>query len=103
MVSLSDTQLAAVMDAARTVPVEKRSIYLQRIAARLALRGRGRFTDGDVSDVGADRLGTPTGGSELLAAAPAIQNNNPDHGCDHQRAATLAMIQSLADLVMRTI
>src|SRR5262249_60093216 len=21
-----------------------------------------------------------------LLAAPAIQNNNPDHGCDHQRA-----------------
>ena len=35
---------------ARTLPVEKRSIYLQRIAAMLALRGR-RFNDGDVADV----------------------------------------------------
>jgi hypothetical protein len=39
------------MSAARLVPVEKRDIFLQRIAAMLALRGRGRFTDTDVADV----------------------------------------------------
>ena len=39
------------MDAARTVPIEKRDLYLQRIAAMLAIRGRGRFTDTDVTDV----------------------------------------------------
>jgi hypothetical protein len=33
------------------LPVEKRDIFLQRIAAMLALRGRGRFTDTDVADV----------------------------------------------------
>jgi hypothetical protein len=38
-------------------------------------------------EIGANRLGASAGGlsSELLAA-PAIQNNNPDHDCDYQRA-----------------
>jgi hypothetical protein len=45
MIDLTDTQLAIVMAAARVLPVEKRDIFLQRIAAMLALRGRGRFTD----------------------------------------------------------
>jgi hypothetical protein len=48
---LTDTQLAAVMDTARTLPVEKRDVYLQRIGAMLTQRGRGRFTDTDVADV----------------------------------------------------
>ena len=39
------------MDAARTLPVEKRSVYLQRIAAQLALRGHGHFRDSDIQDV----------------------------------------------------
>ena len=39
------------MDMARTLPVEKRDVYLQRIAAMLVLRGRGRFNDADVADV----------------------------------------------------
>ena len=51
MLGLTDTQLAAVMDAARLLPVEKRSIYLQRIAAMLTVRGRGHFNDSDVTDV----------------------------------------------------
>jgi hypothetical protein len=29
----------------------KRDVFLQRIAAMLALRGRGHFTDADVTDV----------------------------------------------------
>jgi hypothetical protein len=37
------------MGAARVLPVEKRDIFLQRIAAMLALRGR--LTDTDVADV----------------------------------------------------
>ena len=45
---LTDYQL---MNAARSIPVEKRDTLLQRIAAMLALRGRGRFTDTDVADV----------------------------------------------------
>jgi hypothetical protein len=54
MVSLSDSQLTAVMDAARTLPIEKRSIYLERAGAMLALRIRGRdriVSDADVADV----------------------------------------------------
>ena len=39
------------MGAARGLPVEKCDIFLQRIAAMLALRGYGRFTDTDVADV----------------------------------------------------
>ena len=39
------------MGAAHTVPVEKRDLYLQRIAAMLAVRGRGHFGDADVADV----------------------------------------------------
>ena len=39
------------MDAARTLPVEKRDLYLRRIAAMLALRGHGHFVDSDVQEV----------------------------------------------------
>jgi hypothetical protein len=52
MVSLTDSQLAAVMDAARPLPVEKRDVYLRRIAAMLILRGGyGHYDDADVTDV----------------------------------------------------
>jgi hypothetical protein len=49
MISLSDQQLRTVMLAARTVPVEKRSQFLERVAAMLKLRGR--VADDDVTDV----------------------------------------------------
>ena len=39
------------MDMARTLPVEKRDLYLQRIAAMLTMRGRGHFNDSSVTDV----------------------------------------------------
>ena len=51
MLGLTDNQLRTVMEAAAAVPIEKRDLYLQRIAAMLAIRGRGRFTDTDVTDV----------------------------------------------------
>ena len=51
MLGLTDYQLKIVMAAARSVLVEKRDVYLQRIAAMLALRGHGRFTDTDVGEV----------------------------------------------------
>ena len=51
MIGLTDTQLGIVMGAARLVPVEKRDTFLQRIAAMLALRGRGRFTDTDLAQL----------------------------------------------------
>ena len=44
MIGLTNIQLKIVMNAARLLPVEKRDIFLQRIAAMLAVRGRGRFT-----------------------------------------------------------
>jgi hypothetical protein len=46
--SLTDQQLKAVTDAAQAVPVEKRAIFLERIAAMLKFRGR---SDADVADV----------------------------------------------------
>jgi hypothetical protein len=50
MISLNDAQLKIVMAAASHVPIEKRAQFLERIAAMLALRGRGHFTDSDVGD-----------------------------------------------------
>ena len=47
MLALSDDQLALVMTAAGSVPVEKRSVFLERVAARLQLRGF-HFTDADL-------------------------------------------------------
>jgi hypothetical protein len=38
MFALTDTQLEIVMVAAGSVPVEKRSVFLERVAARLRLR-----------------------------------------------------------------
>jgi hypothetical protein len=52
MISLSDRQLGIVMEAAKALPPEKRSIYLERVAAMLRLRRHGkRFADDDVADV----------------------------------------------------
>ena len=50
MVSLTDSQLVAIMNAARLVPVERRDIFLQRCGAMLRVRGA-IFTDCDVADV----------------------------------------------------
>jgi hypothetical protein len=47
MLALSDEQLRIVMTAAGGVPVEKRSVFLERVAARLRLHGP-RFTDADL-------------------------------------------------------
>jgi hypothetical protein len=48
MLALSDDQLAVVMTAASGLPVEKRSAFLERVAARLQLLGS--FTDLDLDD-----------------------------------------------------
>jgi hypothetical protein len=54
VIALSDRQLAIVMEAAKPLPPEKRSIYLERVDAMLRLRRRGKhFDDGDVIDVAA--------------------------------------------------
>jgi hypothetical protein len=49
MIALSDHQLEIVMTAANGVPVERRSIFLERCGAMLRMRGR--FSDDDVADV----------------------------------------------------
>ena len=47
MFALSDDQLALVMTAAGGLPMEKRSVFLERVAARLRLHGP-HFTDADL-------------------------------------------------------
>jgi hypothetical protein len=51
MLALSDSQLRTLMTSAADIPPEKRSMFLERVAAMLAMRGRGHFDDGDVADV----------------------------------------------------
>ena len=46
MISLSDAQLRTIMAVAGTLDQDKRSTFLQRIAAQLEQRGR--FSDDDV-------------------------------------------------------
>jgi hypothetical protein len=65
MISLSDRQLDIVSQAARALPVEKRSDYLQRIAGDLAVRHGHRFTDADVSEAAQAAL------ASLVQHAPA--------------------------------
>ena len=48
MFALTDAQLEIVMVAASSAPVEKRSIFLERVAARLRLHGP-RFTAADLN------------------------------------------------------
>ena len=48
MLALSDDQLATVMTAASSLSVEKRSTFLEGVAACLQLRGP-RFTDADLN------------------------------------------------------
>jgi hypothetical protein len=47
MLALNDSQLELVMAAAGSLSVEKRSTFLERVAARLQIRGP-RFTDADL-------------------------------------------------------
>jgi hypothetical protein len=46
MLALNDAQLQIVMTTAGSLPIEKRAIFLERVAAKLLLRGP-RFTDAD--------------------------------------------------------
>ena len=47
MIALTDQQLQIVMHAARGLPIDKRDVFLQRIAA--ALQRPRHFDDGDVA------------------------------------------------------
>jgi hypothetical protein len=47
---LNAHQRKFVMDTARLMPVEKRDLYLRRLAAMLRLRG-GHFADADVAEI----------------------------------------------------
>ena len=49
MLGLTDAQLEIITTAANAVPVERRSVFLERVGAMLKVRGR--FSDADVSDV----------------------------------------------------
>ena len=49
MIALSDHQLEIVVTAANAVPVERRSVFLERCGAMLRMRRR--FTDTDVAEV----------------------------------------------------
>ena len=51
MIGLTDTQLKIVMKRSACAAGREARKFLQRIAAMLALRGRGRFTDTDVAEV----------------------------------------------------
>ena len=46
MLALNDAQLQIVMTAASSLPIDKRNLFLERVAARLLLHGP-RFTDAD--------------------------------------------------------
>ena len=48
--SLSDAQLQSLMTIAAGVPVEKRSVFLGRVAVRLRLKTGTHFTDADLAD-----------------------------------------------------
>ena len=48
--ALTDRQLQTVMTAASSLPIEKRSLFLERIAARLRLIGITRFNDTELDD-----------------------------------------------------
>ena len=62
MVSLTDGQLEIITTAANAVPVERRSVFLERVGAML--KPRGRFSDDDVRQVAAQAMAS----SEFLAA-----------------------------------
>ena len=49
MLALSDDQLQIIMTAAGSLPVEKRSTFLERVACRIQLRGA-PFSDKDLDD-----------------------------------------------------
>jgi hypothetical protein len=51
MLALSDSQLKTLMTFAADIPPDKRSMFLERVGAMLAMRGRGHFNDEDVADV----------------------------------------------------
>ena len=66
MLALTDNQLAVVMTAAGGLPVEKRGLFLERVAGRLRLLDR--FTDSDLDDAVRTAL-AGTGISRLVAPA----------------------------------
>jgi hypothetical protein len=51
MLALSDSQLRTLMTFAADIPPDKRSTFLERVGAMLAVRGRGHFNDDDVAEV----------------------------------------------------
>jgi len=48
---LMTPRLQTLMTLAADIPPEKRSTFLERVGAMLAIRGRGHFDDSDVAEV----------------------------------------------------
>ena len=48
---LSDAQLESVMAIAADITPEKRTVFLERVGAMLAIRRRAHFDDGDIAEV----------------------------------------------------
>ena len=49
--ALTDSQLKTLMTFAADISPDKRSTFLERVGAMLAMRGRGHFNDDDVAEV----------------------------------------------------
>jgi hypothetical protein len=49
MISLTDSQLFYIQEAAKNLPPENRSLFLERLAAHLEKRRGGLFIDNDVA------------------------------------------------------
>ena len=84
MIGLTDTQLATVMTAARTLPVERRDTFLQRVGAML--RGAPsvhRYRCFRIwTRLALHRLGAATGGlkSPGLPTTPSASERTSSHG-----------------------
>ena len=79
MLALTDNQLRIVMTAAGSLPVEKRGVFLERVAARLLLRGP-HFTDADLDAAmqtadGTNPIGSITNGGIRWSQVPTASTN----------------------------
>ena len=81
MIGLTNYQLKIVMNAARSIPVEKRDTFLQRIAAMLTVRGRGHFNDADVADITTLAIAGLIQTQKIMSALPPLVTLDAAHVC----------------------
>ena len=82
MVSLSDRQLQIVMQAARTLPTDKRDVFLQRVAVQLELRRQSNDAEVDTAAraaLGRGWYSSPASRSERMSAI----GSKADMACLH--------------------